>query len=305
MNKAHSAVGWVNEPATDSPLNATNLNKMDNTIGVLDDRIITLDTTKATKTEVSTLFSDVSFNEDTGVITFTRKNGGKVNIDTRLEKLAINFSYNPTTEQLIITLEDGTTQTVDMSALITQYEFTDSDTIAFSVSGGKVSASIKKGSITGDYLEPNYLANVTVQAEKANTSAQTAQNAATNATSQADRATTEADRAKNEADRAQAIVGGDFATREEVRSGLLVAGQANNSSKLGNETAAAWQGKIDDIQTTSNGSLSAPGWYRVAEYSGDSTLIRGSAGNGCDIRIKTRYGNSPNLEARLYLTSVY
>ena len=66
MNKAHSAVGWVNEPATDSPLNATNLNKMDNTIGVLDDRIITLDTTKATKTEVSTLFSDVSFNEDTG-----------------------------------------------------------------------------------------------------------------------------------------------------------------------------------------------------------------------------------------------
>lgn len=171
MNKAHSAINWENYPSDETPLNESNLNKMDAAIGVIDDRVITLDTTKATKTEVATLVSDVTFEESTGIITITKKNGSKVTIDTQMEKIAINFDYNPTTQQIILTLIDGTKQYIDLSALITQYEFLDSDTVAFYIDkDGKVSATVKEGSIEEKHLEPNYLAKIKVEVAKSESS---------------------------------------------------------------------------------------------------------------------------------------
>lgn len=175
MNKAHSAINWENYPSDETPLNESNLNKMDAAIGVIDDRVITLDTTKATKTEVATLVADVTFEESTGIITITKKNGSKVMIDTQMEKIAINFDYNPTTQQIILTLIDGTKQYIDLSALITQYEFLDSDTVAFYIDkDGKVSAIVKEGSIEEKHLEPNYLAKIKVEVAKAESSQQAA-----------------------------------------------------------------------------------------------------------------------------------
>lgn len=182
MQKAYNRINWENYPEMNTPLSEANLNRMDAAINEVDNRVISLDTTKATKTEVSELFSEISFDESSGVLTFTRKNGGTVKIDTKLEKLAVNFSYDAENERLVITLDDGTAQYVDMKALITQYEFTESDTIILSVdSSGKVKATIKNGSITGEMLEPNYLANVTVQAESASASASAAASSAANA----------------------------------------------------------------------------------------------------------------------------
>lgn len=182
MNKAHSAINWENYPSDETPLNESNLNKMDAAIGVIDDRVITLDTTKATKTEVATLVADVTFEESTGIITITKKNGSKITIDTQMEKIAINFVYNPTTQQIILTLIDGTKQYIDLSALITQYEFLDSDTVAFYIDkDGKVSAIVKEGSIEEKHLEPNYLAKIKVEVAKAESSQQAAAKSETNA----------------------------------------------------------------------------------------------------------------------------
>lgn len=182
MNKAHSAINWENYPSDETPLNESNLNKMDAAIGVIDDRVITLDTTKATKTEVATLVADVTFEESTGIITITKKNGSKITIDTQMEKIAINFDYNPTTQQIILTLIDGTKQYIDLSALITQYEFLDSDTVAFYIDkDGKVSAIVKEGSIEEKHLEPNYLAKIKVEVAKAESSQQAAAKSEANA----------------------------------------------------------------------------------------------------------------------------
>ena len=182
MNKAHSAINWENYPSDETPLNESNLNKMDAAIGVIDDRVITLDTTKATKTEVATLVADVTFEESTGIITITKKNGSKVMIDTQMEKIAINFDYNPTTQQIILTLIDGTKQYIDLSALITQYEFLNSDTVAFYIDkDGKVSAIVKEGSIEEKHLEPNYLAKIKVEVAKAESSQQAAAKSEANA----------------------------------------------------------------------------------------------------------------------------
>ena len=175
-SKIFNRINWLNRPSTNTPLNATNLNAGDSAIDKLDDRIITLDTVKADMQVVNGMVSDVSLNSNTGVITVTYKNGSHVDYDTNLEKIAVNFSYDYVNQRLVLTLTDGSKQYVDMSALITQYEFEDSATIAISINDktGAVSAFIKNGSITDAMLETGYLANITAQATKAESMANSA-----------------------------------------------------------------------------------------------------------------------------------
>lgn len=168
MNKAYSRINWQNQPSTSTALGATNLNKMDIALNSIDDRVITLDTTKLDLTTANSMVKSFSLDQSTGVITITLLDGTVTTYDTKLEKLAVNFAYDATAQRLVITLDDGTKQYVDMSALITQYEFKDSSTVGFSVDGsGKVSANVKKGSITPEQLEPNYLAEITTQQQTA------------------------------------------------------------------------------------------------------------------------------------------
>ena len=174
-SKIFNRINWLNRPSTNTPLNATNLNAGDSAIDELDNRVIQLDTLKADANVVNGMVSDVSINESNGVITVTYKNGSTKTYDTNLEKIATNFTYDYSTQRLVLTLSDGSKQYVDMSALITQYEFKDSATIALSVdSTGKISASIKNGSITDAMLETGYLANITAQATKAESMANSA-----------------------------------------------------------------------------------------------------------------------------------
>lgn len=175
MNKAYNRINWENYPSDNTPINETNLNKLDAATDEIDNRVITHEVTKATKEEVSALVQDVTFEEATGIITVSKKNGSSVKIDTKMEKIAINFSYNSTTQQIILTLIDGTKQYIDLSALITQYEFLDSDTIAVTIDGtGKVTHIVKDGSIKEKHLQPNYLADIKVESAKAESSANSA-----------------------------------------------------------------------------------------------------------------------------------
>ena len=199
MNKLYQRINWQNYPSDSTPLNESNLNKMDAAVDGIDDRVVTLDVTKLPVATANTMVKDVTFNETTGVFTITKLNGTQVTVNTALEKIATNFKYDHSTQKLILTLIDGTTQEVDLSALLTQYEFIDSDTIQFTIdSSGKVKASVVNGSITGDMLEPNYLANVTLQANKADTSAK-------NAKESEEKAAEYAESAKNSADSAEPV----------------------------------------------------------------------------------------------------
>jgi hypothetical protein len=206
MNKAYNRINWENYPSDATPLNEANLNSLDSATDTIDDRVITLDTTKATKTEVATLVSDVTFEESTGIITITKKNGSRVTIDTQMEKIAVNFTYNPTTQQIILTLIDGTKQYIDLSALITQYEFLDSDTVAFYIDKkGKVSAIVKEGSIEEKHLEPNYLAKIKVEVAKAESSMKNAAMSEINAKASEDAAKASETAAKTSETNAKAL----------------------------------------------------------------------------------------------------
>lgn len=199
MQKIYSRINWKNFPSEKTAVNESNLNKMDLAIDNLDDRVVAMDAAKVDLTKANELVKEILWNEPMGVLTVVKMNGSKAVIDTKLEKLAVNFKYDPESQQLVITLDDGTAQNVDLSALITQYEFLDSDTIAFAIgSDGKVSAIVKEGSIQEKHLRPDYLADIKVESAKA-------VNSATNAKASETNAAKSATDAKDSADRAQGI----------------------------------------------------------------------------------------------------
>ena len=185
MVKAFNLWLWQNSPSVNTPLGESKLNLINRALDEVDSRVVNFDTTKANQTDLLTAVADITFDEDTGIFTVTKKNGSKTTIDTKLEKLAINFTYDSINQQLVIHLDDGTYQYVDLKALITELEFLNSNTVLFSVTNGKVTANIAQGSITADMLEPNYLANVELYAsqalESANTSVESAEISKTNA----------------------------------------------------------------------------------------------------------------------------
>lgn len=200
MTKAFSLFLWENSPSVNTPLGESKLNIINRALDEVDSRVVNFDTTKANQSDLLTALADASFDESTGIFTFTKKNGAKTTVDTKLEKLAINFRYDKESQQLVITLDDGTIQYVDMKALITELEFLNSNTVLFSVTDGKVTANIAKGSITADMLEPNYLANVQLYASQAITSADNAKTSEENASFSAEQAKLNADLAKQYAD---------------------------------------------------------------------------------------------------------
>lgn len=240
MNKAYNRINWENYPSDATPLNEANLNSLDSATDTIDDRVITLDTTKATKTEVATLVSDVTFEESTGIITITKKNGSRVTIDTQMEKIAVNFTYNPTTQQIILTLIDGTKQYIDLSALITQYEFLDTDTVAFIIdTDGKVSAIVKEGSIKEEHLEPNYLAKVKVEVAKAQTSASNAATSEDNARSAATEAQDSATAAATSKSNAQTSAAAAAQSESNAKASENVAKSSRDSAVESAQTATA------------------------------------------------------------------
>ena len=246
-SKIFNRINWLNRPSTNTPLNATNLNAGDSAIDKLDDRIITLDTVKADMQVVNDMVADVSLNSNTGVITVTYKNGSHVDYDTNLEKIAVNFSYDYVNQRLVLTLSDGSKQYVDMSALITQYEFKDSTTIAFSVdSTGKISASVKNGSITDAMLETGYLANITAQATKAE--------------SMANSATTSSNSAYDNAKLSQsyAIGGSGVRDGEDTDNSKYYSEQASKSSTASANSASTASTKASEAASSaSSASASA------------------------------------------------
>ncbi len=197
--KIYSREYWENLPSEKTAINRNRLNNIEGGIDAIDDRVCALDTTKVDLTKANELVKEILWDESNGTLTVVKMNGSKAVIDTKLEKLAVNFKYDPESQQLVITLDDGTAQNVDLSALITQYEFLEGDEIAFEVtSDGKVKPMIKGGSITEDKLQPNFLADIKVESAKAVASAKSAKESET-------KAATSATDAKDSADRAQEI----------------------------------------------------------------------------------------------------
>ena len=169
MQKAFSRINWQNYPSEDTPLNESNLNRMDSALDTIDDRVITLDTTKADGTTVATLIESIAVDDETGEITITKQNGSTQTIQTTLNKIAVNFAYDYATQKIKLTLNDGSVAEIDISSLIQNNEFDSTATIDLTVdAAGHVKANIINGSITDEMLRTDYLADIQLAEAHAN-----------------------------------------------------------------------------------------------------------------------------------------
>ena len=185
INVYSSRINWENEPSIVSPINATNLNKMDYALYEMDGTFANWDTTKANESDMLLAVKSITYDTETGVFVFTWFNGTTKTVDLNIEKIPVSFSMDA---QGVITMktEDGTEYTADVGALIKTYTFTDSSEIDFTVttdgSGNKsVTASLVAGSIDGTKLTPNYLADCTAAKTGAENAADAADDSAEDA----------------------------------------------------------------------------------------------------------------------------
>ena len=166
--KIYSREYWENFPSEKTAINKNRLNNIESGIDAIDDRVCALDTTKVDLTKATELVKEILWDEPMGVLTVVKMNGSRAVIDTKLEKLAVNFSFDEANQRLVIILDDGTKQYVDLSAFVTPLEFKDGDIIYFSVvDGNLVSAGIKDGTISEEKLRPNFLADIKIKVGEA------------------------------------------------------------------------------------------------------------------------------------------
>ncbi len=186
MNKAFDNFAWKNYPNISTPLEKEFLNKINNGLDAVDDRVVTYDTTKFNTSEAQLLVKNVELNEDSGVLKIIHYNGSVSTYSSLLGKVAVNFDFDEESQKMIIYLSGGDRKEVDLSAFITDYEFVDTETIGFQTSAdGKVSAIVKEGSIQEKHLRPDYLANVRSEVSKAESASRNADTAAAEAGSNA------------------------------------------------------------------------------------------------------------------------
>lgn len=105
---------------------------------------------KFDKIEAQSLVKSITFNETNGVITITKYDGSTTDIDTAMEKIALDVKLEG--QQFILTLADGTEQRVDLSAFLEQNEVKNSDTILLAIEDGMLVARLILGSVNIEHL---------------------------------------------------------------------------------------------------------------------------------------------------------
>ncbi|WP_152649080.1 hypothetical protein, partial [Clostridium sp. FS41] len=158
LSKYYYPFTWRNKPSIESPINEVHLNHIEDGINEMDNRILILAQDKADASDMANVFVDFEMDDTTGVMTFTRFNGSKVEHDSAAEKIALNCYLED--DNFVLELADGTKQKVSLSKFIDTYTFSSSDTIKMTVNGKNISADIPDGKITLAKLEPTVLSTI-------------------------------------------------------------------------------------------------------------------------------------------------
>lgn len=158
MEKSYFPYTWRDKPSIESPINSVNLNHIESGINELDNRIVVLSQDKAEKAQLANVFIDFEFDENSGVMTFTRFDGSKVEKDTAMEKIALNCYLEG--DNFVLELADGSKQTVSLAKFIDTYTFKSTDIIRMSVNGKEVSADIPDGAIPLEKLEATVMSAI-------------------------------------------------------------------------------------------------------------------------------------------------
>ena len=167
--KKYARINWKNRPSTATALGATNLNRMDVFLNEVDNSLIEFEARKLNISTANSMIASLAIDIDSGIITATQLDGTIFTWDLNLENIPVSFSLSED-GILTMTTEDGTEFTTNISELIKDYVFEDSDTIAFTKEFVKdetdtkgsyrVTAIVKSGSINQTHLDPDYRSDI-------------------------------------------------------------------------------------------------------------------------------------------------
>lgn len=174
----YNRVNWVNKSeALTTPLGKNNLNNMDSGIKKIADNLDIvyneLDTKKFNQSDAGKVLSAMpTWDDATGILHFSFYDGTEFDVDFNIEKIPVKFSMSTDGTITMITA-DGTEWTCNIFDAIP--DFADSEHIHYSKETDESGSSVVKfdlikGSITDEYLTPQYLAQITEQANKAESS---------------------------------------------------------------------------------------------------------------------------------------
>lgn len=183
MQKAHDAQYnnyWQNLPSVDTPIIAAQLNRNEQTVDEIDDRVISLDNNKANQSDMNDAVQSITYDSTDGSLTISKFGGTVTTYDTDIDKIPTSYDFidSPNDahyKNLAITLADSTNQYADMTSVMTRNDFNTSGTIQYALSTtGQVSFGIVDYSITDTKMQPSYLSDITAQATSASNSANAA-----------------------------------------------------------------------------------------------------------------------------------
>lgn len=192
----YTRINWKNKSTSlETPINESNLNKMDKAISELCANLDVAHTEsevkKLDKSSANKLLSETpTWDSDTGILAFKFFDGTQFSVDFNIEKIPVSFSMDSSG---VITMEtaDGTKWTADISkAIPSAYTFSNGERITFTETTSddgtkKITADLVKGSITDEYLATDFLAKITSNVNAASSSATSAASSATDAAADA------------------------------------------------------------------------------------------------------------------------
>lgn len=242
MNKVYTRINWRNAPSEETPLNETNLNRIDYAVNEMDNRIIEQETTKVNVADIADNIKSWTMNETTGVITLEKYSGEQVIFDLNIEKIPVNFSMS-NAGVITMTTSDGTSYTADIGSMIPILTFSDSDQIAVTTTGTGInktySFSIKTGSITSSMLETDYAAAISVANANMQASVTAAATSATSASDSASSAATSATNAAESETNASASATAASSSATSASTSATSASQSATSAATSAENANA------------------------------------------------------------------
>lgn len=97
----------------------------------------------------------VEYTPETGIFKFVKQDGTEQTFDLAIEKVVTNFEYDEEAESLVLTLADGTKQSIPLTAFIKDYTAkADATEVQLTISGtNEISAELVAGGVTEAKLE--------------------------------------------------------------------------------------------------------------------------------------------------------
>ena len=199
----------------------------------------------------------IEFNAETGVFTITTQGGAVSTIDTMLERVPASFALE--NNQLVLTLEDGTRQTADLSAFIDTYTFSSGGTVVFSQNGKTVTAEVRDGSLALSKLTPEAQATLASYANRAEAAKEGAEAARAGAEAARDAAQRAAATAEEKASAAagSASTAGNHASNAAGSAGAAKESETNakDSETAAKAAQAAAEQARDEAQAVAGGDF--------------------------------------------------